>query len=84
MPESFQHGRELLEVATNDSSPAPERGEVGPTLLHRVGVAIDPDELCPGGGVEERPRMSGATQRGVDDDASVSERGLEELDDSVA
>ena len=71
MPESFQYGRELLEVCTNEPKPGLVRGEVGPRRLQGLGVAIDPDELGFGSRVEDSPGVPPSSKRSVDDDPSV-------------
>ena len=70
-PESFQYGREVLEIVTNEPNPIGERGEVGPRRLQRLRISIDADELDGRGRVEKTVRMPGSTERCVDDDSPV-------------
>ena len=56
---------------------------MGPTLLQRVGVAIDPDEMGTGCGVEDAERVPGSSEGGVDEDPSWGDCGEEKIDDRV-
>jgi hypothetical protein len=44
-PESFQYGREALEVGSKEPNASPVRGEVGPGRLQRLRVPVEADEL---------------------------------------
>ncbi len=56
-------------------------GEVGPTLLQRDGIAIDPDEPRARCGLEDAEGVPGASEGAVDEDASLPERWEEKIDD---
>jgi hypothetical protein len=72
-----------LEVVTNESDALRVACEVGPTLLQRVGVAIDPDEPGTGGGVEDAERVPCPAERRVDEDPAVVEGREEKIDDGA-
>lgn len=73
-----------MEVVTNESDPLVVGSEVGPTLLQRDGVAIDPDEPGMRRGVEEAERVPCPAERRVDEDSSaVCERREEKIDDGA-
>jgi hypothetical protein len=71
MPESFQYGRELFEVCTNEPKPFLVRGEVGACRFQGLGVPINPDELGLGSRVEDPAGMAASSKSSVDDDPSV-------------
>src|ERR687896_1654206 len=83
MPESFQYGRELFEVRTNEPKPFLVRGEVGARRFQGLGVPIDPDELGLGSRVEDAAGMASSSKRSVDDDPSVLQCRKQELDDGA-
>jgi hypothetical protein len=82
-PESFQYGREVLKVGSNEPKASPVRAEDGPGRLQRLRVPIESDELGRRGRLQKAAGMSGPSQRGVDDRPSSSESRGEESDDFV-
>ena len=60
-----------MEVVTNESDPLFEAGETGPTLLQRVGVAVDADDPDVWCGLEDAERVPRPSERRVDDDSAI-------------
>lgn len=56
---------------------------MGPTLLQRVGVAIDADERRGRRGFEDTAGVTTATEGAIDEDSPMLQRRDEELDDAV-
>jgi hypothetical protein len=82
-PESFQYGREVLEVVADEAETVPERLQVGLRRSHGDRIAIDPHELGSRRCREDKGGVSAPSQGGVDDDPAVFQRREEELDDLV-
>ena len=81
MPESFQYGREVFEVVTNEMNPIGERGEVGPTLLKGLRIAVDPDQERRRRRLEKRPSVTAAPEGRVDEDPSAAKGRDQEFPD---
>ncbi len=81
MPESFQYGREVREFVTDEPNALLMRAEVGPTLLQRFWVTVDPDESDVPVGVQDAASVTGAPERCVDEDPSTLQCRTKELDD---
>jgi hypothetical protein len=82
-PESFQYGREVLEVGSNQPATSPVRAEDGPGRLQRLRVPIEPDELRRRRRLQEAAGMPGAPEGGVHHRPPSFESGDEVSDDFV-